>query len=331
MRYFTKFFMVLLPLIFLISCGGNPLENGDKAYAEGKYKEAIGFYKEAQKASPDDVTLLEKIALSYMQQGFDLFKRRKNIKSFEGNYNKAMGLLEEDIQTPELTKDYSNLLYELANAYNSTKPKNDIQKKLYLNKTLEYLEVAVEFDEANQKASELLAQVKADNFQGMFNKGLGYYNRAKKTKVSDDYLLAEFYLAKAASFNPEDKEAEKYLKLTRKKTLSIPDFDTVFPLAIAGIQQKGKFTTIDFTVFNYTNETSTINPENFKLIDKDGTSYSFDSEQTDKFEGGLTKSIEVKTAKRLDAILSFPASKSVSLDYFSYDDGKGNIVKKYLP
>jgi len=331
MRWSTKLFMVLLPLAFLFSCGGNPLENGNKAYADGKYKEAIGFYKEAQKSAPEDVLLKEKIALSYMHQGHELYKRRKNIKAFEGNYNKALGLLEDDINTPELKKDYSNLLYELAKAYNTTKPSNAIQKKQYLNKILEYLEVAIEFDESNQEANDLLTQVKADNFQGMFDKGVGYYKNAKKNKVGDDYLLAEFYLAKAVSFNQEDKEAAKYLKLTRKKTLSIPDFDTVFPLAIAGIQQKGKFTTVDFTIFNNTNETATIKAENFTLIDKDGNSYTFNSEQTDKFEGGLTKPVEVKSTKRLDAILSFPAAKSIHLDYIAYEDEKGNEIKKYLP
>jgi tetratricopeptide (TPR) repeat protein len=331
MRYLTKFFMILLPLLFMISCGGDPLEEGNKAFNEGKYNEAIIKYREALKEKPNDVMIKEKLALANMHKGLDLYKRRKNIKAFQGNYDKAMSNLDGDISTPELKKDYSAILYELAKAYSTTKPENDIQKKLYLNKTLEFLEQAVEVDAGNKEAKDMLAQVQADNFQEMFDKGVSYYNSAKKNKNDEDYLLAEYYLAKAVSFKSDDEEAAKYLKLARKKAISVFDFDTDFPIAIAGYQQKGKFTFFDFTIANNTTETITVKPESFFLADKDGNQYTYDAEQTDKFEGGLTKSAELKTGKHLDIVLSFPAAKGIALDYLAYKGDNGNIVKKYLP
>jgi hypothetical protein len=331
MRYLTKFFMLLLPLLFLLSCGGNPLEEGNKAFKDGKYNEAINNYREALKEKPGDVSIKEKIALASMHKGLDLYKRRKNIKAFEGNYNKAISNLENDISTPELKKDYSNILFELAKAYSTTKPENDIQKKQYLNKILEFLEQAVTVDDSNQQAKEMLATVQASNFQEMFDKGLSYYNNAKKKKVAEDYLLAEYYLAKAVSFKSTDEEAAKYLKLARKKALTVFDFDSDFPIAIAGYQQKGKFTFFDFTIANNTTEKETIKPENFSLFDKDGNKYTFDAEQTDKLEGGLTKAADLKTAKQLDVVLSFPAKKGISLAYLAYKASNGNVIKKYLP
>ncbi len=331
MRYLTKIFLFLTPIVFLISCGGNPIEEGDKAFAKGKYPDAILKYQEALKEKPNDIALKEKLAISYMYKGLDLYKRRKNIKAFEGNYNRALENLDEDISTPELKKDYSKILYELGKAFNASNPENEIQKKEYLDKTLSYLEQAIEFDESNQKAKDLLAQVQSDNFQQMFDRGVSYYNSAKKSKNDEDYLVAEYYLAKAVSFNPDDQEAAKYLKLARKKAMKVFDFDTVFPMAIAGYMQKGKFTMFDFTIVNNTMESVTIKPENFTLTDKEGNEYKFDPEQTDKLEGGLVKGAQLKAKKQLDVRLAFPAPKGTALDYLAYDDGDGNIVKKYLP
>jgi len=331
MRYFTKFFIILLPILFLLSCGGNPVEEGDKAFAEGKYPDAITNYQEALKEKPNDTILKEKLALSYMYKGLDLYKRRKNIKAFEGNYNRALENLEDDISTPELKKDYSKILFELGKAFSTTTPENDIQKKEYLDKTLSYLEQAVEFDESNQAAKDMLTQVQSDNFQQMFDKGVSYYNSAKKNKNDEDYIYAEYYLAKAVSFNADNQEAVKYLKLARKKAMKVFDFDTVFPIAIAGYMQKGKYTMFDFTIVNKTTESTTIKPENFTLVDKDGNTYKFDSEQTDKLEGGLVKGAQLKPSKQLDVRLAFAAAKGVALDYLSYEDDNGNVVKKYLP
>ena len=67
------------------------------------------------------------------------------------------------------------------------------------------------------------------------------------------------------------------------------------------------------------------------IVDKDGNTYKFDSEQTDKLEGGLVKGAQLKPSKQLDVRLAFAAPKGTALDYLSYEDDNGNVVKKYLP
>ena len=78
MRYLAAFLSIVLFIAFLLRCGGDPVAEGDKAYAEGNFNGALKAYFEAKKAQPDDQIINEKIALAYTQRGFDLYNKTKN-------------------------------------------------------------------------------------------------------------------------------------------------------------------------------------------------------------------------------------------------------------
>ena len=54
---------ILIGIIILImaSCGKAPMQKGDDAFQEQKYSEALKYYLEALKKTPNDETLREKI------------------------------------------------------------------------------------------------------------------------------------------------------------------------------------------------------------------------------------------------------------------------------
>ncbi|HGY55725.1 MAG TPA: hypothetical protein ENK44_08495 [Caldithrix abyssi] len=330
----TRYFVILSLFFSLIfwRCGGNPEADGDEAFKQGDYKHAIGFYLQVKKTQPQNSRIDEKIALSYMQYGKKLYDKRRNLKAFVGNFEKGEGFLPEGEHSPEFNKDYSNLLYYLAKAYYETEPANEIQREQYFSKTLDYLDQALLIDMENQAADSLLSSIKQEHFQKMFEKGLGFYKQARKDRNNGDlFLSAEHYLARAVSFNPDHEEAQKYLKKTRKETLSILDYDKPFALAVAATTYKGKTFLIDFTGVNNTGADFTFDPQKLVIIDEGENEYTFDKSLTEKYKNGLTEAVTLKARKRVDGVLVYPLSKKTKLLRLEYEMPDGYVVKKYFP
>jgi tetratricopeptide (TPR) repeat protein len=333
MKLYKVFFITLILCWLFTGCGGNPEAEGDNAYANGKYKRAINHYLEVKKSQPENTKINEKIALAHMQQGLKLYKRTKNIKTFTGNFEMGLNFVpEENTGSPEFKQEYSQILFHLACAYYKAKPSNEIQREQYFTKTLDNLDEAIMLDQNNTRADSMLFAIKTANFQKMYNKGIKFYEQAKKEKTNDDlYLSAERYLNRAVSFDPESEEAIKSLKLVRTKTLRILDTDKDFPFGVAAMQRKSKFLLIDFAGVNILTDKITFDPAKLKLIDEDDNEYLYNKEQTEKYDNGITKPVPLEPRKQINGILYFPVAKSVKLKCLVYEMDDGVKIRKYFP
>jgi hypothetical protein len=326
--------LIKVPLLFtffLVACGSDPAQEGENAFNNADYNIAIKQYLEARKQDPKNKAIDEKIALSYMLKGEDLFKKTRNIKSFSGNFDKATTYI-PDTPSNEFNNSYSSILYSLAAAYMKAKPQNDIEREDYLNSAISYLEDAIYYQEANTKADSLLKKIKSDNFQKMLNKGKDYYARARKARKFDLYLSAEYYFKKAAYFDMENSEAVKLLSQTREKTLSILNVRDDLAMAIADqVQQNGKLI-LDITLRNYLNDPISIDIKKFKIMDKDGNGYAIDSQtMNSKFADKQIKNQKLTNTKDLEGIVVFSVPNKVKKECLAYELDSGDVVKKFFP
>ena len=326
----TLIYLIVISFILLIfGCGSNALEDGIKALEKNDFNLAIKHLSEAKKEKPDDPVINEKLAYAYMLKGKDLFEKRKNLSAFTGNFSKG----EEFIPaTPsqEFQVNYSDLLFSLANAYQNTKPENDVQKEDFLNKTIAALETALGYNPENNAADEMLTQIKSDNFRQILDKGIRLYKQAIKEDNKDLYFTAEYYFNKACNFDSENEEAAGYLSKTRKKTLDVLDISQDFALAIADHQySKGSYI---FEIFIQNNAPNPIEikHDNFILQDKNGTTYPLDKITMGKFKNQLPEK-PLTDRKTISGIIAFKMTKKADVDYIGYQLNEKNTAKKYFP
>jgi len=330
MKIYLLVISILTGLI-LVQCGGNPEQDGDQAYAQGQYNQALNYFLEVKKSSPDNPKINEKIALTYMQRGLQLYQKRKKVEPFVGNFEKGENFIPQTETTPEFDLAYSGLLLELAKAYHSAKPANAIQKEQYFTKTLDLLDMSLAYNPENQKAEDKLDQIRADNFKQTFEKGVTFFDQAKKEKNPDLYLSAEHYLKRAVSFDPENEKALKKLSDTRKKTLSILDMDSDLPMAIADKQYSDGHLLVAFTAVNNSGAALEFDPAKLSLLDDAEQRIGLDMVYTEKFDDGLIKKSNLVARKQLDGTLAFAISKNKKIVSLNYEMPSGKIIKKYLP
>lgn len=325
------YFLIALGLtVFLLSCGGNSYEDGLNALENKDYNLAIKYLSEARKATPENPAISERLALAYMLRGKDLYQKAKNLSSFTGNFSKGEEFIPAE-PTVDFQTNYSNLLLELANAYQNTKPENDVQKEDFLNKTIASLETALGYNPDNAEADELLTQIKSDNFTAILEKGKRLFSEATKEDNKDLYFTAEYYFKKANNFDPENKDALKYLSKTRKQTLDVPDFDQDLALAIADYQySKGSYI-FDVYIQNNTPDPINISHSNFVFMDKEGNTYPLDKETMSKFKTKILPEKSLTDRKTLSGIIAYKMKKKVNIDYIGYKLSDEKTVKKYFP
>jgi tetratricopeptide (TPR) repeat protein len=332
MRYLTAFLALILLLLFLFRCGGDPITNGDKAFQDGKYNEALKFYSDAQKEKPDDQSLKEKIALTYAKKGESLYNRSKNLNSFVGNMEKAGNFITDENQSETFKKEYSKVLFTLAEAYHKSKAENPIQEEQFFTKTLDYLDQALLYDYENEKADSLMASIRKTNFQKMFEKGVQFFKQAQKEKNNGDlYLSAELYMNRAVSFDPQNKEAEQYLKKIRQQTLKILDLNKDFPIAIIAMKRTASHLLIDFSGLNNLGKAFEFDPSKLVVVDMDNNEYFFDPAETEKYDRALSKPVTVDNRKQVEGNIAFKIPKSINTQFIRYDLGESKTSKKYLP
>ena len=254
-------------VLFLLACGGDPLPRGDEAFQQGKYAEAMKYYKEALKNQPDNPEIQKKIAFTYFKIGEYFFKTRRVIRAFEGQVEKGIQAA-PDPDDPEFRRQLSQTYFALAEAYQSVKPENPVQKEQFFKKTLFYLEKAIETDSSNSAAQQALQQFSEKNFQEMLNRGLNAYKKGPEDPL--EYLAAEFYLTRALKFNPDHKEARRYLRLARKKGLDVLNMSQDMPIAISSQLKKGRLLAYYIVIRNNTNEPRRVSSRNFYLLTAEG-------------------------------------------------------------
>lgn len=326
------YFVFLNFALISIHCGSDPVVEGEKAFQSKNYNLAIKHFLEAKKKNPADKEKFnEKIALSYMLRGEKLYQRSRNVKSFNGNFEKGLNYIPEQTSV-EFDGQYSEILYSLGTAYLKTKPENKIQKEEYLNKSISYFEDALVYNDQNSKADSVLEKIKADNFQKMLTKGNDFYNKARKTGNSDHYLTAEYYFQRAAYFDIHNKEAEMMLSKTRAKTLSILNNREDFAIAVADMSRQAKVLILDLTIKNYAIDPIDFSLAKFKIFDIDGNEYHVDKEtMNSKFKGKTLSDQKFGELKSIDGIVVFAVPSKIKLDYLGYEFPEGEIVKKYFP
>ena len=334
MRFIKYSLVFLIILSLFVQCGKNLEAEGDNAYAHGKYNQALTFYLKVKKNQPNNARLDEKIALTYMQRGRQLYKLRKNVDAFQLNYEKSKQFIPKDSLSENFKKEYSKLLYDLALAYYNATPQNDIQKEKFFNLTLDYLEKALEYDYNNTQADAKLAEIRTANFQKYFNKGKEYYRRAlKDPKNTNLFLSAEAYLLQAVRMDENNPDAQKLLSKVRKKTMAILDISQDLPLALAigGQKYQNGNLVLSITVFNNTIDPYAIDPNRFHLYDRDENEYSVNLKATDAYSKGLTKAETIPPKKDANWVIVFTIKKSAHPDRLIYETEDGLEIGKYFP
>ena len=334
-----KISKIILSLVFFITlsivaihCGSDPASEGNKAFETGNYNLAIKHYLEAKGNTPaEQQQYNEKIALSYMLRGQDLYGRSKNVKSFSGNFDKSMDYI-PDQPSEEFMKAYSGVLFNLGTAYLTATPENEIQREDYMNKAIGYLEDALVNDRNNQKADSLLSQIKINNFEKMLDKGNDFYEKAGRTNNGDHYITAEYYFQRAAYFDLNNQEAEKMLSKTRAKTLSILNNRQDFAMAVADMSRQGGNLILDLTIKNYATSPVSIDIANFEVVDSNGDSYKLNQAMMEsKFSKNSLKNQKLGELKSVDGIIVFAVPSQVKLDYLGYRLDENETTKKYFP
>jgi hypothetical protein len=326
---FNHFLIALVLIAFVIGCGGNPYEEGLSAFQKGDYNLAIKYLSEARQETPENQSIDEKLATSYMLRGKELFEKRKNLSAYTGNFSKGEEFIPASPST-EFQIEYSNLIFDLANAYQNTKPENDVQKEDFLNKTISSLETSLVYNPDNNESEDLLNQIKSENFTAILEKGKRLFSQAKKEDNKDLYFTAEYYFIKANNFDPENQEALSYLSKTRQQTLDVLDLDQDFAIAIVDQTfSKGSYI-FEIGIQNNSPNPVKISHSNFILMDKNGTSYPLDKTTMSKFKNALTEK-SLTDRKTISGIIAFKMNKKTKIDYIGYSLGENKVVKKYFP
>jgi hypothetical protein len=326
---FCYYLSALVLASILFGCGGNPYEEGLSAFQKGDYNLAIKYLSEARQEAPENQSIDEKLATAYMLKGKDLYNKRKNLSSYTGNFSKGEEFIPAS-PSQDFQVEYSNLLLDLANAYQNTKPENDVQKEDYLNKTISTLETSLGYNPDNKESEELRKQIKLENFTEILEKGKRFFSQAKKEDNKDLYFTAEIYFIKANNFDPENKEALTYLSKTRQQTLDVLDLDQDFAIAIVDQTfSKGSYI-FEIGIQNNSPDPVNISYSNFVLMDKSGNSYPLDRATMAKFKNALTEKT-LTDRKTFSGIIAFRMNKKTKIDYIGYSLGENKVVKKYFP
>ena len=318
-------------LIFL-SCGGSQSDDAENAFQNGNFKLAIQLYSEALKGEPDNRFFKERVALSYMNRGFEFYTTTGNVKSFSGNFEKALEFIPEE-SSPEFKELYSNMLLKLAEAYIKSTPQNEIERENFLNQAIVNLDEALFQNAENRVADSLLEKIKSDNFQKMLDKGKNFYSEAIRTGKEELFFSAEYYLKKASEFDMRNDEVKKLLAQTREKSLPLINVNDDIALAVADHTYQDNRLILDLRIQSFLTTPLQVDIGKFELIDTDGNVYHPDTEaMSGKLKDKSIKNVTLDQKKiYADGLIMFPVSKRIKLDYLTYRADKARVTKKYFP
>jgi tetratricopeptide (TPR) repeat protein len=243
------------------------MESGDEAFSQQRYSEALRFYLQALKENPSDDALKEKITLCYFREGEIFYEKRKVIKAFEARVKSGLKHLPSDL-SDNMSKTISNIYFKLAQAYQTSKADNPYQQKKFFDHALNNLERSLAYDSTNTQASLELQIFKEAHFEEMLDKGIFAYKKGRRDALQ--YIAADHYLSNALKLDPENKQAQKYLRLTRKRALNVLDPGLDVPLAITDQMVNTDYLAFLVVVYNLLPDNLYVNPANFYLVKNDG-------------------------------------------------------------
>jgi len=326
--------LILLMISFLImQCGKDLNKEGEKAFAEGNYTQAIKFLTDAQLEDSANHDYDETIFWAYLYRGEELFRKTRNVKAFGGNFEQAIKYYPKNT-TKEFKRKYSQMLLSLANAYVSTRPSDETEREFFFENAVDKVKLAIEVDSTNSAADSMLAKLKDDHFQNLVDKGKSLYKKAGRNGNADLYFTAEYYFKEAQKFEPENSEIQNYLSKITKMTLPVLNYREGVSLAVAGFDRERKAILMTLSIKNYTAKPLSLNLQNFKLVDSDGNRYSVNEDEMKKHEllGETCITNMTLNSENPDAtgLIAFDAPKDVNIAYVYYQINGNNSARKYF-
>jgi hypothetical protein len=331
----THFFLIIIFSVLELFCGSpDYIADAEKAMQNAKYGEAIKLWEKARRQENYDTSYDQKIALTYMLKGQELYKKTRNVRSFVGNFEIGQNYLPEETSL-EFKKQYSQILFALGKAYKIASPKNEVEKEDFFSLSINRLKQALVQDSTNVEAKELLNEIKQNKFQDLIDKGKENYNKGVKSRNVNFYFSAEYYLKQAMEFESANKEILSYLKKVEAKTLSVLNYRDGLALAVLKQEYQKDDLVMYIAVKNYLKENINLKLINFKLVDKTGATHSVYPKgmKVQELFGGKVLSDTLLTIDQseIDGILVFNLPEKPNLSYLSYQFKKNKESRKYIP
>ena len=300
MKRLVVIYAFLVAALLFINCGKGPVESGDEAFAQKNYADALRYYLEATKEFPDDISLKEKIAISYFREGETFYEKRRVIKAFEARVKNGMKFVPVN-PSQNMNSEIYQIYLKLAFAYKQTKAENPYQKKQYLDRSLDYIEKSLAQDSTNSEALTALAEYKEEHFMSLKEKGLTAYKKGPQDPLQ--YIAADYYLTQSLKLDPENPEAQKYLTLSRKKALNLLDSGMDVPIAVTDRMENDQYIAFLVVIYNLLPENLYVTAEHLYLVKKDGSAIR------GKTSGMFTTALESKTlsnGQEMAGVVAFP-------------------------
>jgi len=300
MKRLVIIYAFLVSALLFIGCGKGLMESGDEAFEQKNYTDALKYYLEAAKEFPDDVSLKEKIAISYFREGESFYEKRRVIKAFEARVKNGMKFVPEN-PSPNMVFEVSQIHLKLAFAYKQTKAENPYQKKKYLDNALDFIEKSLAYDSSNTDAHAALAEFKEEHFTSLKEKGLTAYNKGAQDPLQ--FIAADYYLTQSIKLDPENQEAKKYLTLARQKALNLLDPGMNVPIAVTDRMENDQYIAFLVVVYNLLPENLYVTAEHLYLVKKDGTAIR------GKTSGMFTTALQSKSlanGQEMAGVVAFP-------------------------
>ncbi|MCK5454582.1 MAG: hypothetical protein KAJ16_09480 [Calditrichia bacterium] len=325
MKKLVIIYVFLVIALLLISCGKGLMESGDEAFAQKNYYEALKYYLEAAEEFPDDISLKEKIAISYFKEGELFYEKRQVIKAFEARVKNGMKFVPAN-PSNNMVSEVSQIYLKLAFAYKQTKAENPYQKKQFLDRSLDYIERALAQDSTNADALAALEEYKEEHFMSLKEKGLTAYKRGAQDPLQ--FIAADYYLTQSLKLDPENQEANNYVKLSRKKSLNLLDPGMDVPIAVTDRMENKQYVAFLVVVYNLLPENLYVTAEHLYLVKKDGSAIR------GKTSGMFTTALESKTlanGQEMAGVVAFPLPQNKNFARLEFHKDGEVLGYKNLP
>jgi tetratricopeptide (TPR) repeat protein len=315
----VRYSLILFCAITFIGCGGDPVKKGNEALQKNKPEEALAFYQDALKKNPNDDAVKTKMALAYFANGDKMLAEGGSLKGAEAQIKFAQKYYGEN-PPAEIKKAHASLLGHLG----------DIEGKKKAEDAIPRYDAALAIDPENAEIKAKNDAIKKANFQVMLDKGKAALDKGKK----DDYqnFVAEYYLAKANSYDAINADAAKYLSQARRKTQTmLNEIDDAIPIAVPQIQKVGTDIVAFFVIIkNQARKPLDLSLKNFAYYDKSGKKFAYDESIYPQFKNKFPEKT-IGDMEEAQGVVAFTVGKVKEYGKLVYDDGQGNVIEKYFP
>jgi hypothetical protein len=324
--------LISLFVCFLSGCGGDKSIDAEQAFLKGDYTTAIESYLQVYQQDSTNQRVKERLALAYMYRGQELYKKTNNLSSFVRNFEEGQKFIPLE-PSSEFNRVYSQIVFQVGQAYYKARPSNEVEKDQFLTKTTSLMHQALTLDSTNVNAQNILDEIKLNNYQKIVDKAKGIFDTAQKRNNINLYFEAKTYIRKAQAMGGTTPEMWRMLSRIYAKTLGVLDFEDGLALAVLKQEYSGGKYILSLVVRNYLSYPVTLGFDNFFLADNRGSLYNVDQEimTRDYNMSGIKQITLDRQNPDMSGFLVFDVPDSAHLDYIGYRISAGRISKKYFP